>query len=194
MLLTANKKKVLRLLCLNKDLSVNEVAKECKITPNGAYKILKKLEKEEVLKVKEIANIKAYKLNFSDKKTLLVLQLAFMSDNLSERIRLRAEDVAPLKEVTSICILFGSYITEKQKPGDLDALLVLEKKEFKQYKQIFSKVQDIVPIKIQDIIQTREDLKRNLLRNDPIVLEAVRNGIVLWGYETLAEVIKNVAG
>ena len=45
-MLTKNEKRVLRLLltAFDKQYSINNVAKECGLVPNGAYKILKKFE------------------------------------------------------------------------------------------------------------------------------------------------------
>ena len=67
-MLSANEKKVLRLLMssLNASYSINQIAKECKLSPNGAFKILKKFEKEGVLRAVNIANIRAYKINFDN--------------------------------------------------------------------------------------------------------------------------------
>ncbi len=137
MIMTLNEKLVLRTLSsgINSDNSINQIAHKCGLSPNGAYKLLANSAKEGILKAKQIANIKSYKLNFDDEKTKRILALAFMSEELDERVKNRVKDLMPLKEVTAACILFGSYITSKQKPNDLDALFVLEKKEFNAYKK-----------------------------------------------------------
>ncbi len=193
MALTQNEKKALRLLAAsrNEDYSINEIAKKCGITPNGAYKILIKLEREGVLKKRQIANIISYKLNFENEKAMLMLELSFLPDALEGRIKPRAEDLEPLKAATKACVLFGSYITAKQKPGDIDILFVLDKSQFQDYKKKLSNVQDIMPVKIQDVVQTDEDLQQNLKKGDVIVKEALQNGIVLWGYKTITEAVKN---
>ena len=193
MMFTRNEKRVLQFLAtsLGKDHSINDVAKACGIAPNGAYKILIKLEKEGVLKVKKIANIKSYTLNFEHEKTARVLELALMPDALEGRIKARAGDLQLLKPLTQACVLFGSYITAKQKPGDLDILFVLKRTNFGKYKQALAKVQDIVPVKIQDVVQTSEDATQNLKKNDPIMTDALRHGVVLWGADVLVQVIKH---
>lgn len=192
-MLTLNEKRVLRFLAasVGKDYSINEIAKECKLTPYGAYKLLSKFEKEGILRAKTIANIKAYKLDFEDEKTSNVLNLAFASSGGEGRVKLRAEDLKPLKKVTKACVLFGSYITAKQHPADLDVLFVLEKKNFNEYKQTAAKVQDILPIKMQDVVQTPDDLKENLKKNDLVIIKVIKEGIVLWGCDALAQVIRN---
>lgn len=195
MVMTVKEKRVLRLLITSfvKERSINDVARECHITPNGAYKILTKLEKDEILKAKSIANIRAYRLDFDNEKTTRVLELALIPGALEGRVKHRVTDLQPMKAVTQACILFGSYITTKKEPGDLDVLFLLKKTEFEAYKQALGKVQDIVPVKVQDVVQTADDLKQNIKKNDPIVTEALWNGVALWGFDALVKVIKNAS-
>ncbi len=194
-MITANERKVLRFLAAsqNEDYSINEIAKKCGITPNGAYKILTKLEMEGILKQKRIANINSYTLNFENDKTMRVLELAFIPDKLEGRVKIRAEDLQPMKAATKACILFGSYITAKQNPGDIDIVFVLEKSKFKEFKQKLAAVQELMPVRIQDVVQTTEDLQQNLKKRDKIIKEALQNGIALWGYDVIAGIVKNAS-
>ncbi len=195
MILTINEKKVLRLLAANQEqkYSINQIAKYCSLSPNGSYKILKKLSKERILKCTAIANIKAYSLDFGSEKTLRILELSLMPEELEGKIKLRADDLLPLKEFTQCCILFGSYITSKKKPNDLDVLFIVEKENYLKFKQLLEKIKDIIPIKVHEVVQTRDDFIQNLQKNDPIITASLQKGIILWGYETIAGVIKNAA-
>ncbi|MBS3138332.1 helix-turn-helix transcriptional regulator [Candidatus Woesearchaeota archaeon] len=189
-MLTTNEKKILRLLAASQtDYSINGISKECHITPNGTYKILSKLEKEGILKSKKIANIKSYTLNFNSPKTARVLELAFIPSEVKDKIKSRSADVTRLKSLTKVCVLFGSYITSKKNPKDLDILFVLEKKNYMEFTRLLEKVKEVVPIMVHDILQTPEDLKSNLKKSDPIIIAALRQGIVLWGFETIVGVI-----
>ncbi len=194
MILTVNERRVLRLLAANfgNDFSINDIARECSITPNGAHKILVKLEKEGVLKARHIANIKAYTLDFSSEKTASILELAFMPDAFKGRLKMRGDDLQPMKAVTRACVLFGSYTTTKREPGDLDILFVVEQVNFEAYKLALSKVQGFTPVKIQDVVQTINDLQQNLKKGDAIIREALRNGVVLWGFAVLVKAIESV--
>mgnify|MGYP001617418247 CR=1 FL=1 len=135
-MLTNNEKKVLRLLltAFDRQYSINNIAKECSLAPNGAFKILKKFEKEGILKSDKIANIKSYSINFDNEKTGNILELALMPI-LEGRLKYRLEDFKDLKEITKVCILFGSYIDMKKEPHDLDALFAIDKDNFKNYKK-----------------------------------------------------------
>ncbi|HLC84922.1 MAG TPA: winged helix-turn-helix transcriptional regulator [Candidatus Nanoarchaeia archaeon] len=192
-MLTPNEKRLLRYLAsTTQDCSINQLAKDCGLSPSGAHKILKKLEKEGVLKAKHIANILSYTLDFQGDNTSSVLHLAFVPPALQGRVKLRAQDLSQLKKSAKVCILFGSFITEKQSPSDLDMVAVFEKDDFDDYNQALDRVKDLSPIKIQDVIQTTQDLRDNIKKGDPIIRAALRNGVVLWGIDPLLEVIKSV--
>ncbi|HLC20365.1 MAG TPA: helix-turn-helix domain-containing protein [Candidatus Nanoarchaeia archaeon] len=191
-MLTINETKVMRLLATSQtDHSINEISKECHITPNGAYKILSKLEKEGILRPHKIANIKSYKLDFSSPKTAHVLELAFIPKEIKARIKSRVDDLARLKPLTKASVLFGSYITSKSNPKDLDILFVLDEHKYSEFTKTLEKVKDIVPIKIHDVLQTPEDLKKNLKKSDSIITAALRHGIVLWGFSTIGEIVEH---
>jgi len=173
------------------DYSINQIARKCGLAPNGAYKILKKLEKEGVLKSSGIANIKSYKMDFSNEKTPAMLELA-LAPEMEGRVKNRLDDLKELRETAKSCIMFGSYIDFKKTPGDLDVLFVLDKKDYKKYKSKLNSIKDIIPAKIHDIIQTEEDLEKNIAKKDEVILDILQNGIVLWGQRTIINVIRNV--
>ena len=195
MMLTLNEKKVLRLLmaAFGKEYSINNIAKECCLAPNGAYKILKKFEREGILKLKAIANIKSYRINFNNEKTHPILELALLSE-IEGRVRHRFEDLQNLKKITKTCIIFGSYAKPSKKfPKDMDIFFILDKNRFKDYKKHLTSIKGIVPVKIHDVLQTEEDVKNNILTRDPVLLEILRKGVLLWGQRTLVGIIKNVS-
>lgn len=192
-MLTQNQSKIIRFLSSStRDYSINEMSKICKITPNGTYKILKKMEENNIVKPKNIANIKSYKLNFEDEKTKKILEIALMPEKIDKKIRARINDFKQLEKETLACIIFGSYTDPKRKPNDLDVLFILEKKRYNKYKDLLNKIREITPIKIHDVVQTMEDFEKNIIIQDKIIKEALFRGIVFWGFETISEVIKNV--
>ena len=113
-MLTEKEIKVLRYLAVHSKEcpSINKIAKECKITPNGTYKILRKFENEGILSFKQISNIKSYYIDFGNRKSLNILELALTSDVTKKRIKYRIEDLKGMEKITEACILFGSYISD----------------------------------------------------------------------------------
>jgi DNA-binding Lrp family transcriptional regulator len=192
-MLTTKEKAVLKLLMtsVDSDYSINNIAKMCGLAPNGAFKILKKFEKEGILTTKKIANIKSYKINFENTKSEAILELVLTSTP-EGRIQHRFEDLKELQEITKSSILFGSYITSAKEPHDMDVLFVLDKEKFKEFKNRLSTIKDIILVRIHDVIQTEIDLKNNLLKKDKIIIDILQKGIVLWGQRTILKVIKDV--
>lgn len=192
-MLTVNEKKVLRYLLVNfdRDKSINEVAKDCLLSPNGAHKLLRKLEREGVLSQKNVANIKAFKVICSSLKAKRIMELAFL-DPVKGRLEQRSKDLLPLQNVARVCIAFGSYLTEKKNPGDLDLLLVIDKGDFSAYKKALQEIQLVVPVKIHDVLQTKQDFLNNLRQDNKVIKQALQQGIVLWGHEQLMEVLTDV--
>lgn len=191
-MLTKNEKNVIRALMFsfNEKYSINEIARKCDLAPNGALKILRKFEKEGVIIMQKIANIKAYSINFNNSQTRSILELSLIKEG-NNRVKNRVEDLKQLQKITEIGIIFGSYITEKEKPEDLDLFFVLKKHNFNKYKEEIKKIYPAMPVKVQDILQTPEDLQKNIMNKDKVILDILRKGFILWGYDKLIEIIKN---
>ena len=192
-MITNNEKKILKFLLahINSDYSINEIAKECSLAPNGAYEILKKFEEKEMLLPKKIANSKSYKINFSSRETNKLLELALIPDYRESKIKYRYNDLKPLENITSLCIIFGSYAAKKEKPNDIDILFVIKKLDYKKYSEALENIKRILPLKLHDVIQTKEDITTNIKKQEKLIIEAISEGIILWGHEFLIEAIKN---
>lgn len=191
-MLTKNEKKVLRYLLANVyiETSINQISKECHLSPNGAYKILKRLESEGVLLQKKIANIISYKINFMDSKTKKILALA-ITDKIEGKVQHRYQDLRAFMQLTSLCAIYGSYLTKTQ-PHDLDLFFILSPKKYAAYAEKLRSVQDIVPLPIHDLVQTKQDFITNLKKGNKVLESILREGIVLWGQEELIEVLSHV--
>lgn len=192
-LLTKNEKNVLRFLMssFGADHSINQIAKECGLAPNGALKILKKFEKEGILRSERIANIRSYKINFGDEKTANILELSLMSE-LEGRVKYRAADFSELKNTAKCCIIFGSYADSKKDPRDLDVLFVLENRSYKEFSRRLSSVRQTTPVRIHDVVQTEEDLRKNIKNKDKVIQDVIRKGIILWGHKIIPKVLEDV--
>ena len=191
-MITKNERKILRFLLahFDKDHSINEIAKHCHLTPNGAYEILKKFGKRGILVFKKIANLKSYKINFQSREAEKLLELILLPDYNESKISYRYNDLKPLKKITGLCIIFGSYVTKKEKPNDLDILFVVKKADYKKYHLALDKIKLITPLKLHDTIQTKADLIKNIKKGDPLIMTVLDKGVILWGQEFLIEVVK----
>ena len=191
-MLTKNEKKVIRTLLFSfgEEYSINEIARKCSLAPNGALKILRKFAEEGIIILKKIGNISSYLINFTNSKTRSILELSLIGE-ASNKIKNRIEDLKELQRITEAAIIFGSYIAEKENPGDIDLLFVLSKENFRKYKEEAKKIYPAMPIKVHDVLQTSEDLEKNILKKDKVIIEILRRGFILWGQSKIIEAIKN---
>ena len=190
---TANERKILRFLMTSFSyISINDIAKECDLVPNGAYKILKKLERIGIIYYEDIGRIKAYKIKYDNTLTLSYLGIALTDERINEaKIKVRIRDFEKLKDICKTVIIIGSYITDKKDPNDIDIVFVFEKDKHNKFIKTLDDTREIIPYKIHDIIQTPEDIINNLKEKDKIIISAIRNGVVLWGYDFIARSVKN---
>jgi len=71
---------------------------------------------------------------------------------------------------------------------------VIDKDKFKEYKSKSQQVFKTVPIKVHDILQTEEDLTKNISENDAVIINILRTGVVFWGGRKIIELIENGHG
>lgn len=189
-MLTDNEKKVLKLLLVtDDDYSINAIARECNLAPNGAAKILKKFEREGILKARSIANIKAYRIDFNSPKAQAVLELVMMPE-IKGRLQHRLEDLEGMGKTAKACIVFGSYLRQ-QEPNDIDIIFIISKERFKDYKSQLQKLRQALPVKLHEIVQAEEDLKCNIQNKDKIIIGALREGAILWGQKLIVELVRD---
>ncbi len=190
-MLTINEKKVLKVLIYSfgEDFSINEISRKCSIAPNGALKILRKFQKVGILSIKKISNIASYKINFQNNKTHSIIELVLI-DEFKGRVNSRYLDLLPLKKIVDSCILFGSYLN-KENPNDLDLIFIIKRKDFNKFKELTKELFLSMPIKVHEIIQTKEDFVSNIKNKDPVVLESLKKGLILWGQKLIIETIED---
>jgi len=171
--------------------SVNEIGKRLELSPMGAYKILKKLEKINAVVPEKIGNALYYKPNLNEEIGAKLSELVLIQNNLSPYAQIQAEDLNPLKDSTLCCVLFGSVLTKGKEANDIDILVILEKKDFSRVSKELSKIKSLKPKKIHELMQTKEDLLKNIQKGDKVILDIIKTGKILWGAEIIVEAIKN---
>ncbi len=175
----------------NERNSINELGRKLDISPRGIYKILKKLEKNSAIKPEKIGNAIYYKVDLEEEVGIKLAEYVLVQNELNAYSKVQAEDLEKLKDLALSCVLFGSVLKKGREAKDIDILIVLEKKDFKKVHKKLEEIRLISPKKIHDVMQTKEDLAKNIRKNDEIILGIIKNGRILWGSEIIVEAIKN---
>ena len=90
-------------------------------------------------------------------------------------------------------LIFGSVLRKPDKANDIDLLLVFKKEEYSAVNKLISERRAISAKAIHAVKQTPDDLYKNLKKRDKVLLNIIKSGYVLHGYDKLLEAIKNAA-
>ncbi len=192
-LLTKKESEVLLTLFkdFNTDYNANSISKPLCLTPRGALKILKNLKKHELLNGKQLGKAVFYKVNFNDEYAVKLISVLLMNESREKASRWLSE-FKELFEPADIVIVFGSIVRNPNAANDIDLLIVFKKEKYKAVNQIIEKRRAISSKAIHTVKQTPQDLVKNLKKKDKVILNIIKRGYVLHGYEKLVEAMKNV--
>lgn len=172
------------------DYNANSLSKEIAISSRGALKILKKLEKENILFGKKLGKARFYKLNLEDlyvRKTMETLLIAESREKAQRWI----EEFKEIFNSTNVVIIFGSIIKNPKHANDIDVIFIYKKQDYRKIANFIFEKNKVLFKKIHDIPQTMENFKDNL-KNNKAIIDAIRTGYVLHGFDKVVEAIKDV--
>lgn len=182
------------LLILFKDFTnyynANSISKVLGISHVGSQKIFKKLLNKNLLIDRRIGKSIIYKINLNDDYVRELI--AFLLIDEANNFKRWKEEFKNLYKKNRIVIMFGSAIKDYSKAKDIDIMIVMEKKEIENINIILKEKEKILPKKIHAIKLTVDDLLKNLKKKDKVVIDIVKNSIVIYGQNKYVDIIKNV--
>ncbi|MDP2925064.1 MAG: hypothetical protein Q8N99_01705 [Nanoarchaeota archaeon] len=175
-----------------KEYNANNLSKVIGITSMGILKILRSLLKEDILSLKKVSNINFYKINFSNPYSL-DYSIFLLKDEAEHTSSYAKRWVLELRKIKSaeIGIIFGSVLSKKEKANDIDVLFVVKKENLSYLKKEIEKLNIFNDKKIHAVYQTREDFSDNLIKNDIVLLDAIK-GIVVFGEKEYVELLGGI--
>ena len=165
----------------------NSITKAVDITPMGALKILKRLEKESILKSKKIGKAIIYRINTEENyaRNHVAFILAREKAYAQPRVKVWINELRKIKNADLI-ILFGSVL-RKEDPNDIDVLFVTDQKMFKKLQEEIDALNKLNMKQIHPLYQGFADIIMNIKKRDKPVLNAIK-GIIVTGEERFVEV------
>lgn len=193
---TNNKEKILKILVKNplQKHTITSLAEETKISRPGTWKILKKLESEELIKLSPIGsgrtNTNLINLNWQNPLTEKTLELILTKEALEhQKWRFNFEK---LEKEVDFSILFGSILHSPKQANDIDIINVMKRNKFVEINKILTKMQVSQKKDIHSINLTEIEFKKELQNKNKAYIDAVKNGMVLFGQENFVQFIKKV--
>ena len=176
--------------------NVNQVARNLKISVGSAYKILKSLEKKQILVSEKIGNGIYYALNLSSRETENLIQLVLIeSRNKSlaknPQASIYAKDLQETKKLSKAVILFGS-ILDRKNVNDIDALFIVDKGKTKGVEDFCLKLSSLRPKRVNPLLMTAADFRKNIKKQDKIIADILEKGIILFGENEIIKILRGV--
>ena len=91
-------------------------------------------------------------------------------------------------------MIYGSAIKNYKTASDIDIMLVIKKNEIDEVSKIINMIGKILPKKIHSINLTEKDLLENIKEKNEVIIDIIKDAVILYGYDKYVEVIKNVTG
>src|SRR3989344_3933641 len=186
-----NTKKIILYLLRNLEIvNINQISKKLSISVGSAFKILKELEKNNIVLSSNLGNSKFYQINLNNEETLRWCEILLSEEkrNLKGFSKIYSEEIQKF-EHAEIIILFGSILNNKNF-NDVDVLFITNKpKKVTKFCLNLSKIRTkpVVPL-----ILKKEDFIKEIKNNKEAVLDILKTGIILKGESTFLGILKNV--
>ena len=182
---------------LLKDFSrhtATSLAKELKMSRWGIWKILKKLEKDNLIIIEPVGSGKTstsiIKLNWDNILTEKTLALSLTQEALKYKRWLY--DFSSLQQETEFLILYGSILYGKE-ANDIDIIGIAKEKKLGKVNDSVFKIQEIQSKKIHSINLTQKEFEKELKKPNRASLDAVKKGIVLLGQENFIKFVRGLS-
>ncbi len=161
------------------EYNANSIAKVIGVSPMGALKIARRLEKENILIARKLGKAKFYKINFNNDYARQYVKLLFKreAEQSDPYIRVWISEIKKIKNADA-AILFGSLLRKNKEAKDIDVVLITDKKRFQKLRKEVDKINLINVKKLHPIYQTKEDFRKNIKKGDKPLLSAVKGIIV----------------
>jgi len=182
---------------LLKDFSrhtATSLAKELKMSRWGIWKILKKLEKDNLIIIEPVGSGKTstsiIKLNWDNILTEKTLALSLTQEALKYKRWLY--DFSSLQQETEFLILYGSILYGKE-ANDIDIIGIAKEKKLGKVNDLVFKIREIQSKKIHSINLTQKEFEKELKKPNRAYLDAVKKGIVLLGQENFIKFVRGLS-
>lgn len=178
----------------NKELNILRISKELKMDYKNAYSIVKRLEKELLVKLESFGQSSRVKLisqvhplifeaEYSRRKELLKdKNLAVMFNDFKNAI----------KSKCYVLLVFGSYAKKTQtKSSDIDLMLIVPDRKEELFEKEAHRAASSLPLPIHYLVfSEKQFLEMKYAKESNVGQEALKNNIILYGIEAYYEMIQ----
>jgi DNA-binding Lrp family transcriptional regulator len=174
--------------------TVSSLAKETGLSRVGAWKILKKLEADKLIILKQIGLGKTsiYTAELNRNNVLTEKNLGLLLAEEAQNNQRWVDNFKELEKEVDFLILFGSILHSPKEAKDIDILIVADKKNLSKINETISKIQKSQIKEIHSNNLTETEFKEEMINKNKIFTDAIRKGVVLYGQERFIKIIEEL--
>lgn len=172
--------------------TVSSLAQQLQMSRWGIWKIIKKLEKDELITLKSTGSGKTstqtIHLNLGSTLADKTVALALAQEaDIYKRWKFAFAD---LEKTADFIILFGSILHSPKTAGDIDLLTVAKERNLLKINNLIYTIQQTQEKKMHTHNLTPKECAQELKKPNPIFLDALKRGVILFGYDNYLQFAK----
>ncbi len=163
------------------------ISKIIGISHAGAFKILKKLEKRQIVKPLRIGKAVIYSLNKENPVTSREIEMVLTLE--AQNHRRWIEEFKYIQDKAKFAVLFGSIIENESSAKDIDLLVVADKNKFNDIRRLIKERGKFLNKRVHLLLQKPEEFKSDLNNKNKVLIGLIKKGIVLFGQEEVRKIV-----
>ncbi len=177
----------------NEELNILAISKELRMDYKTAYSIVKRLEKESLLKLESFGQSNRVKLVFQIHPLIFEAEYARRKELLKDKnLAVMLNDFKnALKSKCYVLLLFGSYAKKTQtKKSDIDLMFIVPNGSEELFEKDIGRTARLLPLPIHYLVfSEKQFLEMTNAKELNVGKEALKNNIILYGIETFYEMV-----
>jgi predicted transcriptional regulator len=174
----------------NRNFNANSLAKKLEITRRQGLNVLKSLYERSLLVKKQYGKAVFYKLKLEDEFVRDLVKVLLMQEARDKAGRWQFE-FREFYDHTDTLIVFGSILKDYSKANDVDLVIVAGNTKWKKLRDLIKEKRSVMTKPIHPVWQEKADVARNLALPDPVLLNSLKRGYILHGYDLVIDAVAN---
>jgi predicted transcriptional regulator len=172
------------------EYNASTMARHLGISPMGALKIARRLEKEGILVSRKLGKARFYGLNIGSSYVgqYVKFLLRRESERASPYVKAWISDIKRIKNADA-ALLFGSVLKKHREAKDIDVVFITSQRKFPGLKKEVEALNQVTIQKVHPIYQTEKDIKENIKKGDRPLLSALK-GLVVFGEDVIIRLLR----
>lgn len=177
----------------NEELNILRISKELRMDYKTIYLIVKRLEKESLVKLETFGQSNRIKLVFQMHPLIFEAEYTRRKELLKDKnLAVMLNDFKnALKSKCYALLLFGSYAKKTQtKKSDIDLMFIVPDESEELFEKDIGRTARLLPLPIHYLVFSETQfLEMTNVKEPNVGKEALKNNIILYGIETFYELM-----